>query len=107
MKYYSTVVNRLFDTEQELLRAEKQIADEKAAKEAKEKKLKEQRVTRAKEVEAALKEADEAKERANNLLNDFVKDYGYFHTTYTTKRNSNNAADDFINKLFSFLGETK
>lgn len=112
MKYYSDVTKKLYTTEKELLQAEKNIADAKAAKEAREKKLKEERAARAKIVEVAIQEAKAAKQKADMLLNNFVKDYGYFHTSYTTENAkatpsviSGDDLDTFVSRLFSFLGE--
>ena len=97
MKFYSEVTKKLYSTEKELLEAEK---------EAKAKKLKEDRAARAKVVEAALKGAESAKKKADMLLNDFIKDYGYFHTSYTSNNAlSGNDLNDFVSRLFSFLGE--
>lgn len=89
MKYYSTVLKQLFDTEEALVEAEKkQDAIEKAKAKAETLK-KEARAKRAKEVEDALKEAEEARAKANKLLRDFTKDYGYFHMSYSTEDTDN------------------
>ena len=81
MKYYSEDLKRLFDNEDELTKAEAEAKEVALAKETKEKQLREERASRAKEVEEALKAARDAEKKANKLMNDFVNDYGSFHTT--------------------------
>lgn len=87
-KVYSEVLNRLFNTVEELeaaeqahAEAERKALEAKKAAEAKKAQLKATREARAKEVEAAFQEANKAQKKANELLNAFVKDYGSFHTT--------------------------
>ena len=110
MKYYSETLKKLYNTEEDLVKAEalhKQAEEEKAAKE---KAAKEARATRAKEVEAALKDAEAAKAKANKLLNKFVEDYGYFHTSYSLEDvpatdTFDKFTNDFVKQVFSFLGK--
>ena len=78
MKYYSEVTEKTYDTVAELQKAEDEVKNAKT-----------QRAARAKEVEKAIEEANAAQEKANNLLNKFLKDYGSFHTT--VKNNSYNS----------------
>lgn len=85
MKFYSEVTKKLYDSEKELTDAEQRIKDIEAAKVKADELKKTQRTKRAKEVEIALKEATEANKKANKLLREFTKDYGYYHTSYTTK----------------------
>lgn len=75
MKYYSEMTKQVYDTTQELEAAEKEVLDEQKAQEEKLAK----RAERAKEVEAAYAKAAEAKEQADELLNEFLKDYNSFH----------------------------
>lgn len=109
MKYYSEKLNRLYDTEADLTKAEMAAAKAEAEKIAKEKAATEHRAERAKEVTEALKAATAAKEKANKLMTAFVKDYGSFHTSYTLKDiNPTKPAvslDDFVAQVFSFLGK--
>ncbi len=70
MKYYSELTKKIYDSENELLEAEKALTESK-----------DKRAARAKEVEEALKVAREAQKKANDLLSAFVKDYGSFKTT--------------------------
>lgn len=89
--YYSETLNKNFETEKECLDAEKdheeKLALVKAEREKKlelEKQKKEERKARADEVTQAFKDADEARKHAYELMNAFVKDYGAFHTSFTT-----------------------
>ena len=77
MKYFSEITEKVYDTPEELETAEKEVLDEQKAQEEKLAK----RAERAKEVEAAYAKAAEVKEQADELLNEFLKDYGSFHTT--------------------------
>ena len=70
MKFYSELTKKLYDTQEDLQKAEIEVTKSKA-----------DRAERAKEVEKALKEANEASKKANKLLQEFVKDYGSFKTT--------------------------
>lgn len=117
MKYYSDILNLLFENEKDLQMAEKKHLDaEKAKEEAKKKKEKEKKERKA-EVEMALKEADAAKTKAHKLLDKFLEDYGSFSATFETKdeESCNCAVDnkqikltdsdisEFVNILTSFL----
>lgn len=78
MRFYSDVLNKPFDTEEELRAAEaKENEKLELAKVAKEK-----RAAAAKEVEKLFKEANDKSEEAYKALNDFVKEYGSFHATF-------------------------
>ena len=70
MKFYSELTKKLYDTQEDLQKAEITLTKSKA-----------DRAERAKEVEKALREANEASKKANKLLQEFVKDYGSFKTT--------------------------
>lgn len=82
MKYYSEITKNLYDTKEDLVKAEVEAT-----------KAKTDRAERAKEVTEALKKANEATKVANKLLSDFVKDYGSFKTTI--KDDDVNAKSDF------------
>lgn len=84
MRYYSDKLNKLFDTEEALSKAEQALVEEQKRKEQ----LKTVRAERAKEVEAAI-------EHANELLEKFIEDYGSYHTSVK--------ADDWFNKLVSLF----
>lgn len=76
MYIYSEKTKERYDTVEECVKAEeeydKAIAEEKERKE----KLASERKIRGKEVEDAIKKASE-------LVDNFIKDYGAFHTTFT------------------------
>lgn len=84
MKFYSEKLDKLFNSQEECVQAEKEhdarIAEEQAKKEA----LTEQRAKRAKEVEELYKAAIEAKQTYDKALQAFLKDYGSFHATFKT-----------------------
>lgn len=108
MKFYSEVTKQLYNTEKELIEAETKIKNAEAEKLAAEKAKRDIRASRAKEVEKALKEANEAQTKAIKLVNDFTKDYGFFHMSFPNKNKSENsedfsAADNFLNLLNTFL----
>lgn len=83
MKYYSELLNKTFNSVEELEKAESETKRLEQERKIKEKQLREERGNRAKEVEEAYKIANEAQKKANKLLADFIKDYGSFHTSIT------------------------
>ena len=72
MKFYSEILDQLFDTKEELLEEEKK-REEQSKVEAQ---LKEEQEKRTKEIEDAIDEITKAKERLNTLIEAFLKDYG-------------------------------
>lgn len=72
MKFYSEILDQLFDTKEELLEEEKK-REEQSKVEAQ---LKEEQEKRTKEIEDAIEEIAKAKERLNTLIEAFLKDYG-------------------------------
>ena len=85
MKYYSEVLKKIFDSEDECAKAEEaQAKKEEEAKLAAERKAKE-RKERAAEVETAMKEMQNAINHYREVLSKFCKDYGTYH--YTFKKN--------------------
>lgn len=123
VKFYSEKTKRLYDTEADLREAERKLQDAKkelekaeAIRRSKEKAEKEKRNTREKEIEISLKEAYNASSKTIQLLDDFIKDYGYLPASYsfpvspiTAKANTTNTvkdnfmADNFIKEIISFL----
>ena len=88
-KVYSDILNRIFNTVEELEAAEQEYARQQEEKDRlrKEKErqvaeLKEKRAARAKEIEDALKERDALDKKINELVRAFTRDYGSFHWTY-------------------------
>lgn len=99
MKYYSDIFRKLFDTEEELNKAE---ADYKAKKEqevAEKERLSKERATRAKEIEDAYIALNDAKQHYLELRNKFIKDFGSYHVSYTTKTPTG-ALNDMIDLFF-------
>ena len=103
MKYYSEELNRTFDTEDECRDAETEylnkIAEAKKQKEA----LKAEKKSRADEVSDSFKAYKEAEKKYIELRNQFIKDYGYYHMTYSDSEDTS----DFdlrgvLDELFNF-----
>lgn len=100
MKYYSEELKKTFDTAEECERAESEHF--KALEKIKEenKKLSLEKATRAKDVQKAYEDWIEAEKNYKSLRNNFIKDYGYFHATYS---NSEDLSDFDIKKLVDEL----
>ena len=78
MKFYSELTKKVYDTHEAVEAAEQEIKEREAAKQ----KLAEKRADRAKEVEDAYKAIITAQKHYQELVNQFIKDYGSFHMTY-------------------------
>lgn len=96
MKYFSEVTNKVYDTEDELKKAELEVSEEQKKKEV----AKKERAAAAKDVEDAYKAVAEASRNAEKTLQKFCDKYGTFHKTFT-------GADadpflDFFNTMFWF-----
>ena len=110
MKFYSEVTKKLYDSEKALMEAETEVKRVEERKLAEEKAKKAKRAERAKEVEDALKTANEAQAQAIALLKSFMKDYGYFHTSFSSddidniKRKDTKNMKDF-NNFFDVLSD--
>ena len=88
-KVYSDILNKVFNTVEDLEAAEqeyaRQLEEKERLRKEKEKQvaeLKEKRAARAKEIEDALKERDALDKKINELVRAFTRDYGSFHWTY-------------------------
>lgn len=79
MKYYSTDLKQLFDTQEECEKAESEALEAKKKAEEERTKLLAERKVRAKEVEEARKAMQEAQNTYNKLLRDFLRDYNTYH----------------------------
>ena len=108
MKYYSDVTKILYDSEKDLVADETKVKEEAERKAAETKKKNETRATRAKEVQEALKAATAATDKAQELLSKFVKDYGYFHTSFSVDDLKGDKTEktevsfhDFVNNFLS------
>ena len=105
MKYYSETLKKLFDSEEELTREQKRQADLAAAKEKANELKRQARAKKAKEVDEAFKVAKDARANALKVLEEFNKEYGPFHTSYSFNEEEEEpaAAFDFLTSLFKFL----
>lgn len=96
MKFYSEVLNKVFDTQEECVKAEEAHKAKIAKAEAEKKAKDEKRAARAKEVEEAYKQAAEAKKVYQEKLNAFVQDFGSFHLTMREPVSVNSLFDLFF-----------
>lgn len=104
------MLHKLYNTEKDLMQAEGEAKKAELEKVRKEREMKEARATRAKEVEEAIKAADAARVRANQLLRAFTKDYGWFHMSLSTEDAEKKEVDPIFSedalKTFSDIMET-
>ena len=85
MKFYSENLKKFFDTEKECLAAEEK-SKRKAEVEAKKKEeLANTRKERAKAIDEAREVMIKAEKDYNKLVREFIKDYGSYHASYSTK----------------------
>lgn len=96
MKYYSDITNKVYDTEELLIKDEKAKLDEKKAKEEAENKKSVLRAAKAKEVSEAHDKMVAARKEYTEKLTEFCEQFGYYHTSY-----NKNTVDKFIDALFS------
>ena len=99
MKYYSEILRRTYDSENDCVAAEKEYEEKVAAEKAKKEALAAERKERAKEVEDAYKAFMDAQKHYHKLRNEFVNDYGSWHMTIS----SQNDIDECINSFFRFF----
>ena len=91
MRYYSDVCHKLFDSQEELQKAEKALTqknDEEAKKKA-------ERKADADKIQAAYDKAVEDCKEYNKLVNEFVKKYGSYHKTIDTPIKFGDIFDSF------------
>ena len=108
--FYSKLLNKPFDTLEALQEAELEYRKEHDEK----LKLSEEKKARAKEIEDAYKELvqvkkecnekiREADKKYNDLVNKFIKDYKYYHMTYTDDGVKNAVTvSDLLDSFFNF-----
>lgn len=77
--YYSKLTKKVYDSYDDFSRAEEEY--EKAHQ--KEIALKEEKKSRADEIDKAYEDMRKAIDHYNELVNKFVKDYGSYHKTYS------------------------
>ena len=83
MKIYSELTKNFYKTVEECEKAEKEF-EAKAKAEERLQKARDEKKARADEDEAPYKAAQEAEKTYLELRNAFIKDYGYYHCTYST-----------------------
>lgn len=98
MKYYSEALNKMFDSEKELIAEEAKARNAEIEKQAIEKKKAEERKNRAAKVEQARIAANEAATNYHKLLADFCKDYGSYHYTIKNPLDNKGYIESEINK---------
>jgi len=76
VKFYSTILNKLFDSAENLETEEKKFQEKQTKAKEEQEKLRVGRKARAKEVEDKFSEA-------NALLDKFLRDYGSYHLNMT------------------------
>lgn len=96
MRYYSETLKQLFDTEEECEKAESEALEAKKKAEEERTKLLAERKVRAQEIEDARKIMQEAQNKYNKLLREFLRDYKTYH--YST-----NSIDD-IPRIMDWFG---
>lgn len=96
--YYSEKTKKYYDEEAAAIAAEKEW-DEKNAVALK---IKEDRQKAADEIEAARKAYVEAYNHYIDLMNEFIKKYKSYHTTYTQEISKPVSLFDLIDKMFNF-----
>lgn len=87
MKYYSELTQKVYNSVDELTKAEAEVT-----------KKKDQRAEDAKEVTAAINAAAKAQQEANDKLNKFINKYGSFKTTI--KETGKTPLSDWLFDLF-------
>lgn len=91
MRFYSDVCHKLFESQEELEKAEKALVqknDEEAKKKA-------ERKADADKVQAAYDKVIEDCKEYNKLINEFVKKYGSYHKTINTPIKFSDVFDSF------------
>lgn len=95
--YQSDITGKVYDSQEALVTAEKEISEAKKQEEIK----RQERAAAAKEVETLMKEASEASKKANEALAKFCDKYGSYKTTI--KNNGENNWVDWVFNPFKML----
>ena len=91
MRFYSDVCHKLFESQEELEKAEKALVQ----KNDEETKKKAERKADADKVQAAYDKVIEDCKEYNKLINEFVKKYGSYHKTINTPIKFSDVFDSF------------
>ena len=102
MKIYSEKTCKNYKTVDECLEAEKKFDEAKAKKDKEKAELVEKRKVRAKEVEDAYSSVRDAEKHYVELRNQFVKDFGSYHMTFSSC-DCNNLFDKFWDNFFNIF----
>lgn len=107
MKYYSEKTKKLYDTEKEILNAEKSFDEEELkkratleAEKARLAKIKENRAERAKEIDELLKQRKNIDDEIDKKIKAFIRDYGSYHRSFTL---SDVVDDSFVRNFESYI----
>lgn len=92
MRYYSDICHKLFDSQEELAKAEKALA----AKNDEEAKKKAERKADADKIQEVYSRMIEDYEEYNRMIDEFVKKYGSYHTTIDKPIKLNDALKSFL-----------
>ena len=98
MKFYSEKLDKLFDDEKALVKAEDEYEVRIAAEKAKQEQLANTRKERAKAIEEQYKKVINDRAEYKRLVDEFTRDYGQFHMSIK----SDNLADMDLFDLFKY-----
>lgn len=101
MKIISEKTKKEYPTVEACLEAEKEFDELMAKKKAEAEERVRVKKARAVEVEGAYKKAVEAERKYVELRNQFIKDYGSFHMTYSNIDHPIDAFEKWISMFFS------
>lgn len=102
MLYVNQYTGKKYDTIAECEASEKEYEAEVARKKEEAEKKKAEKKTRADEVSSAFKAYKEAEKTYIELRNEFIKDYGYYHMTYSDSEDTSEFSfKDLVDELFN------
>ena len=103
MKYYAEKLGKYYDSVEDCEAAEKEYEEKLAAKKKQKEEKSKERKLRANEVQDAFTAYKEAEKTYYKLRNAFIKDYGYYHATYSsTDETPNLDIKTLVDELFDF-----
>jgi hypothetical protein len=105
MKIVSEITGETYLTVDACIAAEKAFIEEQNKIEAEKKALAEKKKVRAAEVTEAYKAIEAAQKHYIELRNAFVKDYGYYHATFSNDEEQPiQGVSDLLNIIKTFIG---
>ena len=84
MKFYAEKLGQYFDSAEACESAEKEYEEKLAAEKKQKEEMTKDRGRRASEVQEAYEAFKNAEKNYYKLRNQFIKDYHYYHTTYSS-----------------------